>query len=535
MVVSKINPYNKQDDDSSVNKLTPLDMLDRLQQVKEQTGAARTISQMLEETDPYERGMSVVADALSRAGQTSSFSKVFDKKVKSELEKEFADLKDTSLDDIDDQALLSKIAQTIQRKQDLKGTSSKRDMPVLDQETSDFLQQYLHAYAGLVATDSPLLKKRIDELEQRLMQRGVSQQNLLGLKLSLKASLRGEIVQLIKDAFTKRVLSQEMVVEWGMNTRSLNNILDLVWNSKELGGKEFGGYQTDLQGAMDQVVDDTNREMRTFLTEALKAKMTEKLVGTNEKVTQELKDLLQVAGRIGFDLDAYVKQWQKDKINEGLFIFNAPQDQTLLNLGTSTDQQQGKYKPPEESTEEMLVNRLRALYLRKALRDDWLTSINTQFKIRRVKNGMLRLGIYSNDVNEQVQSEANTIAQMKIMEMIKEALLERATLYRLEGPAYTLITTKLTGLLRNAKRLEMDITEEDFNALRDNADRTVFEVSKRELRLTTIASKATNAPFLATKKQKLVQLLGRLKDEAGIQDDLGISVEDERDVLQMSV
>jgi len=126
------------------------------------------------------------------------------------------------------------------------------------------------------------------------------------------------------------------------------------------------------------------------------------------------------------------------------------------------------------------------------------------------------------------------VARMKMMEMIKEALMERATLYRLEGPAFILLDRKMVGLLRNAKRLELDISKHDYELLRDKANYQVFEVAKRELRLTVIAAKATGAPHLRSKKQKLVILLRRIKAESNIEEDLGITENDEKDSVQLS-
>ncbi|MBU0579878.1 MAG: hypothetical protein KKA19_01770 [Candidatus Margulisbacteria bacterium] len=539
MVVSKIDPFKEED--TPLRQPNPLDMLDKVEKSYRDSSQARNIQQILQNQDATSRGINLVADALSRAGQTVSFAKSFDQKVKSELEKEFTELASSVQEDLDDKALLSRVAAALQRKQELKGQQEKAEIGtgkglLMDEETSNLLQLYLRAYGQLIATDSALIKKKVDEMEKSLLARGFSHSHLLSLRLSLKASLRGEIVEQIKEAFVKRALSTDMIVEWATNTRSLNDILDTVWTNEQLGGKEFGGYRTDLQGAMDHVVDESNKDLRVFLNEVLKAKMTEKLIGKNEQITQELKNLLQIAGRIGFDLDEYIAQWQKDKINEGLFIFQPP-PADLLKAQADAHQQQQQQQSQKETTEEFLVNRLRALYMRKALKNDWFTSIDTQFKIRRIKNGMRRLGIYSNDLNnidEQVKSEALTIARMKIMEMIKEALLERATLYRLEGPAFTLLNTKMVGLMRNAKRLGLSITQHDFELLRDKANYRVFEVSKRELRLTIIAAKATGAPYLNTKKQKLIKLLNRLKEESKIQEDLGISDDDQKDSVALS-
>jgi hypothetical protein len=120
------------------------------------------------------------------------------------------------------------------------------------------------------------------------------------------------------------------------------------------------------------------------------------------------------------------------------------------------------------------------------------------------------------------------------MEMIKEVVLEKATLFRMEGAAFELINKKIIGLMKNAGKLEMDISAEEFKMLQDKANRQVFEISKRELRLTNIASKATGAPHLLTKKKKLIKLLERLKAESKIEEDLGIADSDKGDSIMLA-
>ena len=136
---------------------------------------------------------------------------------------------------------------------------------------------------------------------------------------------------------------------------------------------------------------------------------------------------------------------------------------------------------------------------------------------------MIKLGIFSNDINDKVRKESLLIAGMKIMEMLREAFMERGTLYRLSGPAYKLNEAKLTGLMRNAKKLGMDLTEYEYNLIRDRANEAVFEAAKRELKLTNVALAVKATPIMRDKKKKLIQLMERIKKESNIQDDLGLS------------
>ena len=56
---------------------------------------------------------------------------------------------------------------------------------------------------------------------------------------------------------------------------------------------------------------------------------------------------------------------------------------------------------------------------------------------------MIRLGLYSNDLAEKVQTEAQAMARVKLIELIKETFLEMATLFELKGAAYDVLDNKL--------------------------------------------------------------------------------------------
>jgi hypothetical protein len=189
------------------------------------------------------------------------------------------------------------------------------------------------------------------------------------------------------------------------------------------------------------------------------------------------------------------------------------------NPNQSKNSQSESSEEGSESTEDLLTNRLRALYMRDALQGNVFARLDTSFKIRKTKNGLIRLGVYSNDLNERVKKESVNIAKLKTMEMIKEALYEMSTLFEMEGTAFTLVDTKMKGLLRNAQRLNLDIGSEDLLAMRDKCNLEVLEVVKREHRLTKVALTVTQQPMLANKLSGLEKLMKRLTSETKVAGD----------------
>jgi hypothetical protein len=417
-----------------------------------------------------------------------------------------------------------------------------------DSETRELMEHYTRLYGQIISSRSAAAAQELDKLEKKLKtDKGFNNTQLLELKLSVKQSLRGAVVGQIKDAFMKKMVSMDMVVELGTAERGLNDLLAEIQENTGLGGVDFGGFNTDLQGTVDRAAQETAGEVRLALKDMLDQKMTERLVSESadpKEARKDLQALLELGKKVGFNATEYMKGWYKSKEDNGLFVFERPQTDAV-NIHANLQQQsqnqnqssggdaETAVEAPAEETEDYLVNRLRALYIRSALKGDWRTSMDTSLKIIKTKNKMIKLGIFSNDINDKVREESRLIAGMKIMEMLKEVFLERATLYRLAGPAYQLVDAKTIGLMRNAKKLGMELTEYEFTLLRDRANESVYEVSKRELKLTNVALAVKDSPMLRDKKKKLIQLMERLQKESNIQDDSALAENELTDRVQI--
>lgn len=494
----------------------------------------------------FDRGMNILSQAVSVFAK-SSIGKLFlkEKDLLRELSKKDGKYADFSSDkvELNNQEVVPHVADVAKRRQitrELRETYNK-----MDTESKSMLREYSQTYARVVTTGAPIVSDELNRLEKRLKDKGITNNHLFEMRLMVKNSIRGAVVNQIKDAFLKRMLSTDMIVEWHTAGRGLNELLQSIIGNEQMGGADFGGYRSGLQGTVDQIKDDLSRELRLSLKELLDQKNTERLIGEKvdpETVKKELKSYLQAASRVGFDVKEYLQTWGKHYVDQGLFPFMPPEE--ALNVAAQMSQQQQRDQQnsedldlahePEEKTEDYLIAALRAAYLRSALGGGWRASLFAKYKIRQLKNKMIKLGIYFEELNEKVQREAELIAATKIIEMLHEALVERATLYKLAGPAYRMVEAKVTSLMKNAQTLNMDISEYDFNLLRDKANHLVFDVAKRELHLTMLSLSVKDSPPMRDKKKKLVMLLERIKAESDIQESIGLQENDMTDRIKLS-
>jgi len=156
--------------------------------------------------------------------------------------------------------------------------------------------------------------------------------------------------------------------------------------------------------------------------------------------------------------------------------------------------------------------------MQRAIRGDLRTRIETAFKIRKLKNGLIKLGVSFADF-EKLEQEGAALGRVKLLDMLKEAFYERATLYELAGPAFTLIEKKIKGLLKNLERLGMELSKTELDSLRDQANYAMFEVARFELENTIILYEREPAPYYEKKIKLTIKLLKRLKEESGMETD----------------
>lgn len=412
-----------------------------------------------------------------------------------------------SSDMVDIQNALKRIQQ---RKQG-QGQGRGEGRGEFDGETKGMMREYATLYAQASVNGSPEIKKKLKLLEQKLLKKGLTNKDLLSLKMMVKNSMQKEIADQLRDAFLQKVLSKEKSIEMVMSEKGLNDVLDFALLK--------GGHDNQsLQSTANDVSKQVAQELKDFTRSKLEQKLMQKLINTDKnvdaKIKEEMKQLLKLSGKVGLDLEEFIKNWQVKKFDLGLFLTDIPTKQNGAGTDTGSD---NKDKTPYEYTKDdekdLQMGRLRAIYMHRALAGDWKSMLETQFKMRKLKNGLIKLGVSSNELSN-VEKEGSAAARYKLLEMIKDALKERATLYELAGPAFNLIEKKIKGLISNLERLGWKLSAIEFNALRDRANIKVFDAAKNEfLSLRDMAKGAKNSAL--EKRLKLVlKLMRRLKEES---------------------
>lgn len=414
------------------------------------------------------------------------------------------------------------VAQTTQnniQSQQQKKNSDDSMSEQINSKTSS-VKDYAASYANLIVNGSPDIKRKIDRTESELREKGFSDSEISEIQGSVKRSVRTDLSKSIKDAFLRRLMTKGKNIDSIMAAKNLRDALTMGENTRGVASKSFDG----MKGLAEDQLKDARSEAKDFVLESLEVKLMEKILsGQTKELDSHIKDLVGLAIKLGVDMPAFVINWKKKKIDLGLFYLD-PKLMLQLGLGPDGEKREDRYDLDKEEEKEILVNRLRALFMRRAIKNDIITRLDTAFKMRTLKNGLIKLGLTIDDF-ERIEKEGAAVARDKLLEMLKEALSERATLYDLAGPAFKLIEKRIKGLMSNLDRIGSALTVTEFESLRNTINRKMYDIAVQELHAVDAMFNAKSDPSLDKKRGHLVKLIARLKEESKIE---GIDIDPRR-------
>jgi len=383
-------------------------------------------------------------------------------------------------------------------------------------DAQELTKEYIETYSRLILHGSSDLQKKIKNLEQKLRSSGVSHRELLSLKTNIKNSLRAGIVAHIREEYVKRIFSpKEQSMEYVGADWGLDEALEKTSANHRLGGKDFGGYKEGLEPALREAVEDTRLEVSQFARDEMVSKLTEGIL-KGKDMSGDLSKLIDIANKVGFDEEAFYQHWEKHIEEQGLFAINLPANpNSMLSGGGSRKQERNPYAFSGDEEKDLLCNQLRAIYMQRGIKGNFLTVLQTAFKMKKLKNGLIKLGLTIEDF-KHIERQGREVAVVRSREMLDEVLAERATLYDLSGPALKLIETRMKGILSNLERLGSPLSKEEVDLLIEKADLRMHALALEELATVQAVLKAGANPRADKKQGQLVKLVNRLREEANI-------------------
>ena len=402
------------------------------------------------------------------------------------------------------------------------------------------IQQYMDKYEKVIRNGN-FQTNEINQLEEKLIKEGVlTTKQIKDIQLVMKKAIREDISQKILEGVIHRQLVKGERFDYLQAEASLNTLVDQIEGFSTLGGKDFGNFKDGLDGAVGEAMYRAGRDLNAFALDSMQEKLTQANVSKDPEAgknfVKHLAKMEEITNDSGVMREWYTEHLEKIEEHQGFKPITVEREKIeetgkqvnfqagFVGNGSSDNQGKNQQTPQEyeytkDDERSILINRLRALYMQRALNPGIRTVLKTDFKIRKLKNGLMRLGVYTDILNEQIDKEAKEVAAEKTLEMLKEALLERASLYSLQGFTYKTIEEKIKGIIKNATTFGFQINATLFNKLRDEANRKIFETTKKELLVLEARMADADIPELVVKYREMTKLLNRLKEESKIEED----------------
>lgn len=464
-------------------------------------------------------GIEMVANLVNKMAQNVNLQG----KLLGNMEKEFNFIFESSQENKQDVIDLSS---AISRAPKLGGGNSQNQGSSSEQNPEDgqkpnapekvAVQEYVGAYSQMLVTGGGETKKKLEQIENHLMQEGgMSIKDLQQIKTRVATSVRFEIIQQVKRNYLNQILSKGRSIESLIASRQTQDVVNFAFSNHRIGGYDFGGLDGNLQGAVNQAQSDVHADMVDFVNDELTRAITKKSMGEETPVLEkEIEDLLKLGNKVGFDLNNFLEQIPKIKDNLGLNpLIQTEYVMSDGSAGNSEGQRErSQYQCTFEEEKELLTDKLRALYLRRAVSGGEMQSVlESQFKMIKLKNGLIRLGISNFD---QVEKEGKALAKVKLFEMLREAFEERATYSKLSGPAWKMTERKIKTVLKNLDRLGINLSDTELDLIRDSANEKMYQVAKQELEILNTAIAVNGEIAYFTSKKKMAQeILSRMSQE----------------------
>jgi len=337
-----------------------------------------------------------------------------------------------------------------------------------------------------------------EEIKGKLAGEGKSTEEISRLEQQFKTSeMRKYMFNLLKDSAILYYLDSDNKLRELIRQRGFSDLIEK--SSKELAKEAAVEAQAEVKSFTLHELEN-QLITRTFLQDG---------------DFKEAYRLVDIGKKVGLDTVAWMdKVWPDKKADHGLNLLDVPHEVTcFVNLrddNPDARKERAKYDYKDEDEKDVMLNRLRACYLQMALRPGAVESIRTWFKMRSLKNGLIRLGVYTQELVEKTREGAIILAKVKTMEVLDEALHERASLF--DPSKDSLVENKIKNCMKNLERLGFNLDEKDFIAMRDKANRHVYELIQNEME----SVKSKSDPSAEKKGQQLQKLLYRLQKESNL-------------------
>jgi hypothetical protein len=503
---------------SSVEKVAEDLRLEMLRDVHstEKTAPAESIAkQALDGTGGKKASVAILASLVAKMGGDSLTAKISNKFGKQESD---------FLSENKEENFSDKISLNFARGRSVKAAKGKQERESGEegqehdeQGRSPDVKEYVKSYASFLVSGGGDLKKEIDKKEKLLIQEGkLSPTEAASLRAETAKTIRQEIFQQLQAAYSDRLFADGTIEEL-LAKQGVSQLTEWTFKNEKLGGKEFGGDHDHLEGANKEALARAKDQINDTLHDELTSALTRKMLSEGKDAQAAEKDvaaLLKLALKCGFDVQTFAARMPETIIHLGL----NPSVALAAHLSNQSAADQGQrqaYQYSADEEKDLMMEELRTLYMRRAVYGDWRTNLETSVRMIRSKNGLIKLGLRSEDLSN-LEKEGRRAAKKKLLLMLNEGFEERSSFAKLSGPAYSMIEKKIKTVLKNLDKLGAGPDDQDLEEMRNKANEKMFPELEHELTLIDNALQVRNTDYLQQKRKTVLQIMERVARESNL-------------------
>ncbi|MDA1352967.1 MAG: hypothetical protein O3A01_00675 [bacterium] len=384
------------------------------------------------------------------------------------------------------------------------------------------LKEYTEALGKYVVSQNPHEKQKMEKIKKELQKTGVTLKQIQSMETNVGQMVKQQYVGQLKSSLIKFFFSQgEGDAEGAISAKfdHKNNADALSAVAKD--GTVKGG----LNGIMEGLGIELRQELEALLYDETTNQFTKQSLGqlTLDEFSERTAKIMKAAAAAGVIIDEadLQKKLNKSIDDLGLTEFIPPIGQSNMNFREGDP----RGKDRQEEIEKIYINRgeqledkLRNLYMLKSLNTNFKEKIDISFKMKRMKNGLIKLGVYTDEKEEQLRKEGELLAKIQLMDRLEGGYLEQATLHKLSGPAFSKLKNDRATIIRLLRKMGYKIKKDQMNRVRDRKNIEMAAVIREEISQLEIAMEVHPSPYYAQNHKILSETYDRIKGESKLID-----------------
>lgn len=412
----------------------------------------------------------------------------------------------------------------------LKEAAKREQAKEKESPVAKKMAEYLKGTAEQLLKTSQKKQVEHTKMRQELIQSGVTPKRISTLEQTVSKYIKKDLKEKLKSSYFDLIMT--------MHTKktSADKIMAYHKFSKMEDSFKSKGILNEDRNSSEGVKNDVKEDMRTFISYEL-----DNVLRESQTKGESVKELIetfnkynQMAGKVEFNEAEYMKTIGKKLEDWGLRHFKDP-NPTGGNVDTETSPQGAGTNTGDGQSGQNSKNRnpfnidiaderedeLRTLFMQRAISTNFTSKLEMSYKINRLSKAMKRDKVANDEQIERLGTQGVSLAIMRLLDLLKESLEEKATVSDTKSTEYKMVMDKYKRALKGLKRVDSAPGRNEIKLMQDEVNNGMFTLIKGEYAKVRVQLEALpNNVALMQREKNYIKILERLKKESKIKESI---------------